>query len=265
MIEPKIDVLGSHSPISLSFSSKTSRLRTNYENRIPAFIATGRLPPGCSALVSKRASGSSKKRCVRKLEIEVLRAQSTYGCSGPRREPGRTFSRPYSQNQRNGRCSSRSARCCGHACLASGLVYRLGDRPALDAASAGRGWRTCLHREPGEADCRPCALPCRLRSGRNIRCGRQQHREIVALGRELRAAKYDLCVDMQGLMRSSLVGRMSGTPQYVGRMNPRESPAKLLYQDEGRDSRSSCDRPRMRAAWHSDWRVPGGWQSIAAS
>jgi heptosyltransferase-1 len=33
---------------------------------------------------------------------------------------------------------------------------------------------------------------------------------IAALGRELRAAKYDLCVDMQGLIRSSLVGRMSG-------------------------------------------------------
>lgn len=55
-------------------------------------------------------------------------------------------------------------------------------------------------------------------------------RGIVELGRELRAAKYDLCVDMQGLIRSSLVGRMSGTARYVGRMNPRESPARLLYK-----------------------------------
>jgi heptosyltransferase-1 len=53
---------------------------------------------------------------------------------------------------------------------------------------------------------------------------------IVALGRELRAARYDLCVDMQGLIRSSLVGRMSGTPRYVGRAKPRESAARLLYK-----------------------------------
>jgi len=53
---------------------------------------------------------------------------------------------------------------------------------------------------------------------------------IVALGRELRAARYDLCVDMQGLIRSSLVGRMSGTARYVGRAKPRESAARLLYK-----------------------------------
>lgn len=53
---------------------------------------------------------------------------------------------------------------------------------------------------------------------------------IVALGRELRAARYDLCVDMQGLIRSSLVGRMSGTPRYVGRARPRENAARLLYK-----------------------------------
>jgi heptosyltransferase-1 len=55
-------------------------------------------------------------------------------------------------------------------------------------------------------------------------------RGIVMLGRELRAMKYDLCVDMQGLIRSSLVGRMSGTQRYVGREKPRERPARLLYK-----------------------------------
>jgi heptosyltransferase-1 len=55
-------------------------------------------------------------------------------------------------------------------------------------------------------------------------------RGIVTLGRELRAMKYDLCVDMQGLIRSSLVGRMSGTARYVGRDRPRERPARLLYK-----------------------------------
>jgi heptosyltransferase-1 len=55
-------------------------------------------------------------------------------------------------------------------------------------------------------------------------------RGIAALGRELRAAKYDLCVDMQGLIRSSLVGRMSGTPRYAGRLRPREGVARWLYK-----------------------------------
>jgi heptosyltransferase-1 len=53
---------------------------------------------------------------------------------------------------------------------------------------------------------------------------------IASLGRQLRAAKYDLCVDMQGLIRSSLVGRMSGTPRYAGRHKPREGMARWLYK-----------------------------------
>ncbi len=53
---------------------------------------------------------------------------------------------------------------------------------------------------------------------------------IAELGRELRRMKYDLCVDMQGLIRSSLVGRMSGAPRYVGRIKPREGIARWLYR-----------------------------------
>ena len=53
---------------------------------------------------------------------------------------------------------------------------------------------------------------------------------IVSLRRDLRAAKYDLCVDMQGLIRSSLVGRLSGAPRYVGRLRPREGIARWLYK-----------------------------------
>jgi heptosyltransferase-1 len=53
---------------------------------------------------------------------------------------------------------------------------------------------------------------------------------IAALGRELRAVPYDLCVDMQGLIRSALVGRMSGCARYAGRMEPREAPARWLYR-----------------------------------
>ena len=53
---------------------------------------------------------------------------------------------------------------------------------------------------------------------------------IAALRRDLRRRPYDLCVDMQGLIRSSLVGRLSGAGRYVGRMTPREAPARWLYK-----------------------------------
>jgi heptosyltransferase I len=54
---------------------------------------------------------------------------------------------------------------------------------------------------------------------------------IRRLRRELRAERYDLCVDMQGLIRSSLVGSVSGAGRFVGRSLPREAPARWLYRE----------------------------------
>lgn len=54
-------------------------------------------------------------------------------------------------------------------------------------------------------------------------------KEILALRRELRAERYDLCVDMQGLIRSSVVGWLAGAPSFVGLAAPREPIARLLY------------------------------------
>jgi heptosyltransferase-1 len=53
---------------------------------------------------------------------------------------------------------------------------------------------------------------------------------IRRLRRELRAERYDLCIDMQGLIRSSLVGAVSGAGRFVGRGRPRETPARWLYR-----------------------------------
>src|SRR5271168_3175328 len=52
---------------------------------------------------------------------------------------------------------------------------------------------------------------------------------IRRLRRELRAERYDLCIDMQGLIRSSLVGAVSGSVRFVGRTQPRETPARWFY------------------------------------
>src|ERR1700722_20355364 len=54
-------------------------------------------------------------------------------------------------------------------------------------------------------------------------------RGIGRLRRELRAERYDLCIDMQGLIRSWLVGAVSGAERFVGRSKPRETPARWFY------------------------------------
>ncbi len=52
---------------------------------------------------------------------------------------------------------------------------------------------------------------------------------ILALRRELRAEKYDLVVDLQGTIRSSLVGRLAGAKLFAGSVAPREMPARIFY------------------------------------
>ena len=53
--------------------------------------------------------------------------------------------------------------------------------------------------------------------------------EIRDLRAELRAEEYDLCVDMQGLIRSAFVGLLPRAPLYAGPDAPRERPARWLY------------------------------------
>ncbi len=54
-------------------------------------------------------------------------------------------------------------------------------------------------------------------------------RSILSLRSQLRAAAYDLCIDLQGTIRSAIVGRLAAAPDFVGGAHPREAPARLLY------------------------------------
>ncbi|ADW67907.1 glycosyltransferase family 9 protein [Granulicella tundricola] len=54
-------------------------------------------------------------------------------------------------------------------------------------------------------------------------------RQIVELRREMRAERYDVCVDLQGSIRSAVIGRMSGAARFVGAAKPRERQARALY------------------------------------
>ncbi len=64
--------------------------------------------------------------------------------------------------------------------------------------------------------------------------------EIAALRRNLRAARYDLCVDLQGAIKSAIVGKLAAAKHFLGPDQPRETPARLLYQQ-----RVPCAQPHV--------------------
>jgi heptosyltransferase-1 len=53
--------------------------------------------------------------------------------------------------------------------------------------------------------------------------------QVRALRRQLRAEHFDLCVDLQGAIRSSTIGRMAGATKFAGPDRPREKQARWLY------------------------------------
>ena len=55
-------------------------------------------------------------------------------------------------------------------------------------------------------------------------------RQIAALRREMQAEHYDVCVDLQGSIRSAVIGRMAGARCFIGPLKPRERPARAFYR-----------------------------------
>ncbi len=55
-------------------------------------------------------------------------------------------------------------------------------------------------------------------------------RSIFELRGALRSENYDLVVDMQGTLRSAVIGRMSGSRQFAGYSDPREPLAARFYK-----------------------------------
>jgi heptosyltransferase I len=60
---------------------------------------------------------------------------------------------------------------------------------------------------------------------------RQTVREIRALRRELRARHYDICIDLQGAVRSAIIGRMAGAQRMIGEAHPREWAARYFFRE----------------------------------
>ena len=55
-------------------------------------------------------------------------------------------------------------------------------------------------------------------------------KSVLALRKKLRKAEYDLVVDMQGTLRSAVIGWMAGAKKFVGYADPRETPARWFYK-----------------------------------
>lgn len=55
--------------------------------------------------------------------------------------------------------------------------------------------------------------------------------EIARLRRALRAEHYDVCLDLQGALRSAWIGRMAGAARMIGEAEPRERVARWLFSE----------------------------------
>ncbi|HVZ82679.1 MAG TPA: glycosyltransferase family 9 protein [Terracidiphilus sp.] len=55
--------------------------------------------------------------------------------------------------------------------------------------------------------------------------------ELAALRHDLKAADYDVAIDLQGAIRSAVMARLSGAHRFIGEATPRERMARLLFTD----------------------------------
>ncbi len=60
---------------------------------------------------------------------------------------------------------------------------------------------------------------------------RKTTHEIRELRDQLKAVPYNAVIDLQGSLRSAVLGRMAGCPRLIGEEVPREGPARLLYTE----------------------------------
>ncbi|MHB8301303.1 MAG: glycosyltransferase family 9 protein [Acidobacteriaceae bacterium] len=55
--------------------------------------------------------------------------------------------------------------------------------------------------------------------------------EVRSVRRSLRAQQYDVCIDLQGAVRSAWIGRMAGASRTIGEAQPREPLARWFFRE----------------------------------
>jgi heptosyltransferase-1 len=69
------------------------------------------------------------------------------------------------------------------------------------------------------------------REWRQAPLGRKTIHEVRDLRRTLRAGDYDAVIDLQGALRSAVIGRMAGCQRLIGEAEPRERVARKLFTE----------------------------------
>jgi heptosyltransferase-1 len=97
-------------------------------------------------------------------------------------------------------------------------------------------WRALFAAEDSLGRVTSCPLVNRLlfahsKEWRNAPFSQKTHREIKLLRRSLRAGEYDAVLDLQGAIRSAVVGRLAGCRRLIGEDHPRERAARLLFTE----------------------------------
>lgn len=90
-------------------------------------------------------------------------------------------------------------------------------------------WRALLEDGEGRRPVVDAVHLVRTREWKARPISRATMRSLVALRAELRAGRYDVCVDLQGSMRSAVIGKLVGARVFAGAVRPRERPARFLY------------------------------------
>jgi heptosyltransferase-1 len=97
-------------------------------------------------------------------------------------------------------------------------------------------WQALL--STGNSECRGSAMPVvdRLhfaasRAWKRHPLNGKTLSQIKELRRELRAAQYDAVLDLQGAIRSAVIGRMTGCVRRIGEARPREWPAHWCFTE----------------------------------
>ena len=73
--------------------------------------------------------------------------------------------------------------------------------------------------------------PAPTRQWRQSPLGRKTIHEMRDLRRTLKAGDYDTVIDLQGAVRSAVIGRMAGCQRLIGEAEPRERVARWLYTE----------------------------------
>ncbi|MEG9438104.1 glycosyl transferase [Edaphobacter sp. HDX4] len=74
-----------------------------------------------------------------------------------------------------------------------------------------------------------CAYPAHTREWSKRPFSTWTVSDIARLRRLIRSDRFDLCVDLQGSIRSATIGKLAGAGQFAGPAEPREMPARWLY------------------------------------